>query len=1084
MNDQRYRWRVKHKPGEKNKFSDHFVLWKYTWRLALVTDLRKYEETNGEKDAEGGGHVVFLEYFGSLPFDVFTRYTLHVVYADDDEETHRAEFSFDEYQSDFGTVIKSKETKKVSVEIEMAARNYEMKKTTPYAGMINLGSTCYINSFMQTLFHIRGFDRELFKQPPANKTLEMQRLFFQLKQGHHYIDTLSFVKAFKLKESIEYQQDIQEFAKYLLDELEKEAKGTPFFKYIEDTFYGEMACLLECAKGCRKEKTEKYNDIQLVISSLYSSESHGTLEEALSAYTTTTRLEHPNQYACSEHGYVDAEKKDYFKTFPPVLFFQIKRFGMDYETGETYKLNDRFSFPDEIDLEPFMHPHVSSVTPNAIESGREDSNRKTDEQKKQKEKQTSEQQAETNQDETTENGSHQEKEKEEHYQETRDEKKPHEYSLYSVNVHLGDGNTEGHYYAYIKKGNMWYKFNDCYVTPSSHQEAVEGTFGGRHIYKNKQNIANAYLLVYVRKSQMDSLFSEAPIEVPEETREVIQGASRMQQLVLHAPATLCGYWGLGPFDVSTVVPCAVSGCGDVQVPEHVPVQDQNDQEFSGTPDFPMGDNGKEMEENKQLAHTDLQSRLFAFAEAYRPCSAPVARYYALQVDSRTQPLLSARSIREKGRSMLGRKKGVIFFVVSAGPEGNVQVVDITSELNVAVRTDSELPLLEALKSPEERTGSAKNRSRTLHVIVVPSEEKEGQSVPDYSKGNNTGKQPDKSESRNFLLFFKAHKVMGQPLGLGAFCPVESLEVVSPDELVDSWIQKKGLERDTVFAEKSGNPCEIPDDVSFEQLFQTTHGVLVAHAGLGVLEAYFRDLQTHQVVCVLTDFGVLRFWMGKEWTRDSLKEILAEKVHGTAFSLSPCPSHSMLVLEPSKGFGMVRYRYLGSATANPNKEITENSGVLDVLEDCDEEQQEAAVFCVLKQPFRVKEVLQILAPEHKKRAKREKVKVVETVSGDSVLRIFSTDRSFDLRKGALITLQSVSTRRHVEAFVKIGRQIAGHPFLVEIEPPTTPEELRVNYRLQNSVLFVEKENGVEVQLEEGQTLPKECLKCKLVFRVPQ
>ena len=152
--------------------------------------------------------------------------------------------------------------------------------------MRNLGATCYINSLVQSLFHIPNFRKELLAQKTdrgKRKTLEMQKLFYKLEKEASVAETYSFAEAFKLKESIDAQQDIQEFCKLVLDILENESKKEPFFNYLEGTFYGEMCCRIDCEKGCGSEKVEKYNDIQLVISHP-SLAGPLDLEEALESY--------------------------------------------------------------------------------------------------------------------------------------------------------------------------------------------------------------------------------------------------------------------------------------------------------------------------------------------------------------------------------------------------------------------------------------------------------------------------------------------------------------------------------------------------------------------------------------------------------------------------------------------------------------------------------------------------------------------------------------------------------------------------------------------------------------------------------
>ena len=43
-----------------------------------------------------------------------------------------------------------------------------------------------------------------------------------------------------------------------------------------------------------------------------------------------------------------------FLHFPYLLTLQLKRFDFDYTTMHRIKLNDRMTFPDELDMSPFM----------------------------------------------------------------------------------------------------------------------------------------------------------------------------------------------------------------------------------------------------------------------------------------------------------------------------------------------------------------------------------------------------------------------------------------------------------------------------------------------------------------------------------------------------------------------------------------------------------------------------------------------------------------------------------------------------------------------------------------------------------
>ena len=90
---------------------------------------------------------------------------------------------------------------------------------------------------------------------------------------------------------------------------------------------------------------------------------------------------------------------------------------------------------------------------------------------------------------------------------------PADYILHAVLVHSGD-NYGGHYVAYInpKGDGKWFKFDDDVVASCNTKEAIYANFGGTD-EKNGfvKSCTNAYMLVYIRKSQLPCIiFGKAP----------------------------------------------------------------------------------------------------------------------------------------------------------------------------------------------------------------------------------------------------------------------------------------------------------------------------------------------------------------------------------------------------------------------------------------------------------------------------------------------------------------------------------------------------------------------------------------------
>jgi ubiquitin carboxyl-terminal hydrolase 7 len=56
----------------------------------------------------------------------------------------------------------------------------------------------------------------------------------------------------------------------------------------------------------------------------------------------------------------------------------------------------------------------------------------------------------------------------------------HRYKLQAVLVHSGDMNA-GHYFALIRTGSKWFRFDDDKVIPVTEREVMEENYGGSSI---------------------------------------------------------------------------------------------------------------------------------------------------------------------------------------------------------------------------------------------------------------------------------------------------------------------------------------------------------------------------------------------------------------------------------------------------------------------------------------------------------------------------------------------------------------------------------------------------------------------------
>jgi hypothetical protein len=184
------------------------------------------------------------------------------------------------------------------------------------------------------------------------------------------------------------------------------------------------------------------------------------LEHALDVYFQEELMEGDNAYHCDKvDAKVPAIKRTLLEKLPHTFVVHLKRFEFDFFNGVRLKIQDRFEFPNKLNLRQY--------TPEGVDRS------------------------------SGEDGSSPSVEAPEHY---------YDYELKGVVVHTGSA-FAGHYYSYVKErgGGPWMCMDDTSITlwdPANMDECCFGGQGpGGHTRPN-----SAYMLFYERKDSLEPIF--------------------------------------------------------------------------------------------------------------------------------------------------------------------------------------------------------------------------------------------------------------------------------------------------------------------------------------------------------------------------------------------------------------------------------------------------------------------------------------------------------------------------------------------------------------------------------------------------
>ena len=324
----------------------------------------------------------------------------------------------------------------------------ESQKSTPFVGLKNLGCTCYINSLIQTFYHLPLLRESLLKcDCPISKKncfYQLKIIFYSLKylQTSYYVPS-SFTENYDDQQlNVNAQMDAFEFFCDFLEKIEKKIKNTKNENIIKYFFMGRQNDVINFEGNCNHNRTNEsqFYSIQLQV------QGKKDIYDSLDTLIAGERMDGENCIECPQcNKKFPAIKSQNFKTLPRIFMFVLKRFEFNFQTMQKTKINDYYEFPMILDMNKYTEEFIN--------------NKKSEDNK---------------------------------------------YKLKSIIIHSGNCDA-GHYYAYIldEKSQEWYEFNDINIKKFDINNLNLEAFGKLDIITDEngnqievENTRNAYMLFY------------------------------------------------------------------------------------------------------------------------------------------------------------------------------------------------------------------------------------------------------------------------------------------------------------------------------------------------------------------------------------------------------------------------------------------------------------------------------------------------------------------------------------------------------------------------------------------------------------
>jgi hypothetical protein len=223
---------------------------------------------------------------------------------------------------------------------------YPYTRRDGHLGIRNSGSTCYMATILQILFHTGAFREYVYSlRDPGGAAAALQQLFVHLQLSPRAPTLDTFIRSLGSFRDLAFvQNDANEFLIVIFERFEHDL-GERFAERMRELFGGATRKRIwNDEKGFCAEQHEAFMSLPVPVDGLRS------LTESLRLMTAKEPIE---GYDAGDLGRISVNQMVSFLRLPPILVLHLCRFQFSTVKKQVIELRTRFDCPYELDMSDF-----------------------------------------------------------------------------------------------------------------------------------------------------------------------------------------------------------------------------------------------------------------------------------------------------------------------------------------------------------------------------------------------------------------------------------------------------------------------------------------------------------------------------------------------------------------------------------------------------------------------------------------------------------------------------------------------------------------------------------------------------------